>query len=274
MGKEIKSEYCSAAFFLDKERPVIVWTAPSAVSEAMVLALMDAMIVQSEEHGSDIDRENLVVSAPDERFADTDWLGKIVVAPTSGGDAFVAVVAQSDIEISGDMADLILSQLKTIYRLRMDASTDSLTELRNRRHLDIAFREHIETARRYKHPLAIAILDIDNFKVFNDERGHAFGDRLLCEVAQLLQKVMRDADLPVRYGGDEFVIVMPMTDHGGATVAIERLLTATADCVFCDDGDGGVRISISAGIAVAGDDGWETDELLLRADMRMLDAKQ
>ncbi len=273
MGKESKSEYCSAAFFFEGESPVVVWTASAPASEVMLQRLLEALIAKYEEHGSNIDRDALTISALDKRVMATDWSGEIFVAPASDGDALVAVANRDEIEISKDMADILLFQLKTIYKLRTLASTDKLTGLRNRRHLDFALREHIETARRYKQTLAVAILDIDDFKDVNDERGHAFGDRLLCELARLLEKHMRDADLPVRYGGDEFVLVMPMTDRDGATVAIKRLLDAVAGFVFCDDGDGGVRISVSAGIAITGDDGWEANDLLLRADMRLLDAK-
>ena len=101
--------------------------------------------------------------------------------------------------------------------------TDPLTGLGNRRALDSILTTQFALLRRYGTLFSLAIVDIDHFKDLNDEQGHLYGDEMLRNLTALATDLLRDVDIPTRYGGDEFVVVMPQTDLTGAAVLAERL---------------------------------------------------
>ena len=103
-----------------------------------------------------------------------------------------------------------------------DSRTDALTGLCNRRGLDRALAVQLAVMSRYGPPCSLVLLDIDRFKNVNDELGHLHGDQALCEVAKLLKEEARETDVLARYGGDEFVIVMPQSALDGALVMAKR----------------------------------------------------
>ncbi len=106
------------------------------------------------------------------------------------------------------------------------ALLDPLTCLYNRRYLLLRFPEEMNRVKRSGDPLSIAMLDIDHFKEFNDLQGHLEGDRVLKKMSMLFSEVMRRGDFAIRFGGDEFIVVLPMTDRLGVVDVIERLRTA------------------------------------------------
>ena len=103
------------------------------------------------------------------------------------------------------------------------ADTDALTGLLNRFGFSGAFSRELERARRYTQPLSVVMIDLDHFKRVNDEHGHAAGDQVLTSVARLLEAQVRQSDLVVRWGGEEFVVVAPMTRLEGAARLAEKL---------------------------------------------------
>jgi diguanylate cyclase (GGDEF)-like protein len=122
---------------------------------------------------------------------------------------------------------LILARLRstTEYWATL-ARTDPLTGVMNRRAFIETGTLELARAERYQRSLSLAFLDIDDFKGVNDEGGHAYGDRLLVEVAQTLKHNLRAFDLVARYGGDEFVVLLPETDEQGAVLVLEKLASA------------------------------------------------
>jgi diguanylate cyclase (GGDEF)-like protein len=104
--------------------------------------------------------------------------------------------------------------------------TDPLTKLGNRRRLYLLIETLVPSSLRRKDPFSIVLLDIDNFKLFNDEFGHSAGDELLVEVSDLLKDCSRDQDLVVRYGGEEFLLVLPSTTLEAAQILVERIRRA------------------------------------------------
>lgn len=110
-----------------------------------------------------------------------------------------------------------------MHRLRRVASTDELTGLWNRRFLLDSLRLSHSFAVRQQLPLSIVMLDVDHFKAFNDDFGHAAGDEALRDVAALIQSCARDHDVAARYGGEEFVILLPGAGRRGAAAMAERL---------------------------------------------------
>lgn len=121
---------------------------------------------------------------------------------------------------------LLATRRRLIVRLQnaeRRAHTDALTGVYNRRFMDDALKREIERAKRNGSNWCIMLADVDNFKDFNTKFGHVVGDRILVEVAILLQKNFRAADLIIRYGGDEFLVIMPDTNLAQGAVAIDRL---------------------------------------------------
>ncbi len=98
-----------------------------------------------------------------------------------------------------------------------------MTNVKNRRALDDTIQTQFALMARYETPFSLVIFDIDHFKRINDEQGHLHGDRMLQDLARLLDEYVRETDIVTRYGGDEFVVVMPQTDHKGACILSERL---------------------------------------------------
>lgn len=132
------------------------------------------------------------------------------------------------------------------------ALTDSLTGLGNRRRLDMVLSVEIARARRQGSPLALAMLDIDYFKRFNDRYGHPAGDDCLCRVGQVIaQTVRRPADLAVRYGGEEFTILLPDTDAAAAGRIIQSVLDAIRELDIEHRDHPGGRVTASAGLMVS-----------------------
>ena len=152
------------------------------------------------------------------------------------------------------------------------SGTDDLTNLPNRRAFTEAAAAELVRARRSGRPLAVALVDIDDFKEVNDTFGHSTGDRVLHGVADLLREHFREIDLPSRLGGDEFAVLLPETDLAGAREAAERFVTALADAKSGDGRVGPQAITASAGVAAAAD--LEIEVLLEAADRALYRAKK
>jgi diguanylate cyclase (GGDEF)-like protein len=110
-----------------------------------------------------------------------------------------------------------------LQRAERRAHTDALTGVYNRRFMQDAIDREIELVKRNGNSLCLMLADVDDFKTFNTRYGHLAGDRILMEVAMLLRKNFRAADLIIRYGGDEFLVIMPDTNLDQGTIAIDRL---------------------------------------------------
>jgi len=157
-------------------------------------------------------------------------------------------------------------------RFEQAALFDGLTGIHNRRWFDDTLTRVVRRAAYDRTTLSVALLDIDHFKRFNDDYGHAAGDRVLQTVAKTLSTDLRPTDLVARFGGEEFVVILPGTDHVGACVALNRLREAVARTTV-DCGETLPQVTISVGIATATPDE-EPSQLVARADAAMYRAKQ
>ncbi len=156
------------------------------------------------------------------------------------------------------------------------AVTDGLTGLFNRRYMQSALVDERRRAQRYGHPLSVVMLDVDGFKGYNDTYGHVQGDVLLKQMAAILQGSVRDVDVVGRYGGEEFIIVMPETPSREAYQTAERLRLAVARTVFpgfAHDLELAVYKTISLGVATFPDDTDDTHALVNLADGALYRAK-
>ncbi|MCX5864516.1 MAG: diguanylate cyclase [Deltaproteobacteria bacterium] len=150
---------------------------------------------------------------------------------------------------------------------------DELTRLFNKRYFNTHLQLEVERANRHGHPLSLLLLDIDNFKHHNDTYGHADGDRVLARLGQVIAESLRTNDVPCRYGGEEFTIILPVTSGEQATVVAERIRARFAGEIFQPTPQETVRKTISIGVTqyLAGESG---QSLLERADQNMYEAKQ
>src|SRR5947208_11062991 len=154
------------------------------------------------------------------------------------------------------------------------AITDALTGLYNRRYMESHIGTLVEQAAARGKPLTVLVLDIDYFKSINDTHGHDAGDDVLREFAIRIRKSIRGIDLACRYGGEEFVVVMPETDMAVATVVAERLRRRIASEPFpIQQGARAIDVTISIGLAALGRDD-NAARVLKRADQALYRAKR
>jgi two-component system cell cycle response regulator len=153
------------------------------------------------------------------------------------------------------------------------AVTDGLTGLHNRRYLDAHTKILFDRAAARNRPMSIMMTDIDRFKVINDTYGHGCGDHVLREFARRLRRNLRGIDLACRYGGEEFVIVMPDTDARVASLVAERVRGAIANAPFdCGDTDR-LQVTVSVGVATTHEADRSVEDLVKRADVALYEAK-
>ena len=146
-------------------------------------------------------------------------------------------------------AALVVSALRAaLDRERALSRTDPLTGLGNRRAFEERAELEIQRAARFHRPLTLAFLDVDDFKAINDRLGHAAGDRVLALLATALRSHLRSVDLVSRFGGDEFVALLPETDVAAATAVVDKLLKRSRD----DLAEKGIAVGISAGVVTFG----------------------
>jgi len=191
--------------------------------------------------------------APHARLLLGATLLSIVAAAFDGRDVLgLGFGVSIDFALSGPalfvlMSCFLAAMAGRLARLRLAASTDPLTGLANRTVLFDRLGLEIARARRHVHPVALAILDLDAFKEFNDRHGHVTGDRLLVAAGRALTDSIRDTDLAARFGGDEFVLLLPEADAEQAVTCIERVRMGIARARIA-----GVEeaATVSAGVAV------------------------
>jgi diguanylate cyclase (GGDEF)-like protein len=214
------------------------------------------------------------------------WQGSIVGLPLKIGPRVVGVmtVAHSQagafeeadlraIRLLGDQAAIAIENARLHKLVAHQARTDALTNLPNRRALDERLEEEILRASRYQHSFSVLMVDLNNFKLVNDTYGHPTGDEVLKKIALCLRQSVREIDFVSRYGGDEFVILLPETNLDTASQLAQRLTQAISECPL-DLPDGApFEISLGCGLAVFPVDGIHPSELLLAADQALYRSK-
>lgn len=175
------------------------------------------------------------------------------------------------------ISDLYQRELRELTEALRDASLkDPLTGLGNRRYLMDRLKEESARARRTQLPLCIAILDIDHFKRINDEHGHDIGDRALCSLAGVFGDTLRDYDIVGRWGGEEFLILLPDTTLDGGLGIAERIRARIAELRIEDarqPGSDPITLTASIGLSVFCEDE-PLSATVARADNALLSAKR
>ena len=213
---------------------------------------------------------------------------EVVVNSLYYGDIIFGYAVFEMDEPDQKMLDMITSQISTALQgtkvvndlqhmeaeLRRQANTDPLTGINNRRMLYTLGESAFELARRHNLPLSAAMIDVDNFKRVNDEFGHAVGDQLLISLCEYVKNKIRATDIFSRYGGEEFVIILPETSLEGALFFVERLRKSIEDHPF---GIGGLSIGLTISIGLATlvhNQDQSIENLIDKADQALYQAKQ
>lgn len=177
------------------------------------------------------------------------------------------------VESVGEQLAMAMANLRLRETLRVQSLRDPLTGLYNRRYLEENLARELQRCERKGLPLSVLMLDVDHFKRFNDQHGHAAGDAILAHVGRVLREHTRGEDIACRYGGEEFTIVLPETDVATALVRAEALRVAVGSGTIMHLGKTLGPITISVGAATAPDDGGTAQVLLEVADAALYRAK-
>lgn len=187
------------------------------------------------------------------------------------------VLSEAQLHACEAMASLAatgLDKVRLVEQLRDAADMDMITGVHNHRYLQERLRQEVARSARSHSPLAVLMMDLDKFKPINDGHGHADGDRVLHDIGATIKGALRDADIVARYGGDEFVVLMPDTSVEQAEHVARRVLSGILKrCHQLSDGSQ-VSVGVSAGLAVYPADGRTSAELLQAADAAMYGAKR
>jgi two-component system, cell cycle response regulator len=192
---------------------------------------------------------------------------------------FTADLASDFLAHLGLVSAICIENAVNRARLVRSGLTDFLTGLHNRRYLHARLREELARAQRAKQPVACLMLDVDHFKRINDQYGHLAGDAVLREVAQRIDTEMRMSDTGVRFGGDEFAIVLPQGGVGDGERLAARVLEAVRSQPVSIGGHAQEPVTVSIGVAAAAPDQGTrdfkvvADRLIAEADAALYRAK-
>jgi diguanylate cyclase (GGDEF)-like protein len=192
--------------------------------------------------------------------------------PRTAVDLRVALVSYF-VEVSRKLRNPKVIELKLFEETQASAYRDELTGLDNYRSFCEHLAREIRRATRSGEPLSLVMIDIDDFKPFNDRHGHQAGNRALATLATLLRGALRRVDVPARYGGEEFALILPATTKTQAQQVAERARVRIEKHRMATGPEGPVALTVSMGIATFPADAEETDELVRRADSALYFAK-
>ena len=215
-----------------------------------------------------------------------EGLRSYVLLPLSSRGQAIGVLALGSTE-SGAFDDVSLARLQPLadavalafenvrlfQKTRQLSISDEITPLHNFRYFHQALDRELKLVNRYGSTLSLVFVDLDRFKPINDQYGHLRGSRTLREVGFLIRAAVRETDIPARYGGDEFVVILPQTDGESASILAEKLRTLIEEHTFLQEEGINARLGVSLGVATYPEEA-DTKEALIRlADSRMYEDK-
>ena len=180
---------------------------------------------------------------------------------------------ESLLKSSAEQLSLALANLRLKEKLKQQSIRDPLTHLFNRRYLEESFERELARCKRRNLPLSLLMIDLDHFKKFNDTHGHPGGDALLSDFGRLLRSLCRREDIPCRYGGEEFVMLLPECDIDCAKTRAITINQATAELQVKHQNLDLARVTASIGVATFPDHGLDINELIKAADAALYRAK-
>ncbi len=177
------------------------------------------------------------------------------------------------VETIAQQTSVAIDNAKLFEKTQEMAITDSLTGLYNRRYFYLILDNEIERAKRYRSPLSLIMMDIDHFKLVNDKFGHLAGDEVLQSVSEISKKILRQIDNMFRFGGEEFMIILPETIQEEAMNVAERIRSAIAETAIKTK-KGDVKLTVSIGVSEYGENHPAPNEFIESVDRTMYDAKK
>lgn len=177
-----------------------------------------------------------------------------------------------DIELLSTLAGQVAITINNanLYNL---AITDGLTQCYIKRYFDQVLHDELQRAKRYGRPLSVIMIDIDDFKLFNDRYGHQQGDMILATTANLFRQTIRETDTPCRYGGEEFMVLLPEADAAQTAVMAERIRKIVEESVYPGLRGELLKVTVSLGIAAFPAHADHAEELIKKADEALYQAK-
>lgn len=286
LGAEISSIY-----IVDNERWVLRYAAsqgrpqdyfvPEIPIDATILgtAYRDGSVVEVDasaipgSSGWTTDPDDLSSQAAVPLRSGASVLGVLVIGSATTRE--FTTVELDRLQVIGNQSSLALQNALLHEELERLSVTDRLTELYNHGYLQQRLDEEVGRAERFKHVLSLVMIDIDDFKSFNDTYGHPRGDRVLRSVSETITGALREIDFAARYGGEEFVVVLPETDLDGAQAVAERIRAGIESLSFAGSDDGPpVTKTVSIGVAAYPLHAMSGASLIVSADQAMYAAKR
>jgi diguanylate cyclase (GGDEF)-like protein/prepilin-type processing-associated H-X9-DG protein len=216
-----------------------------------------------------------------------DWNGAIIGLPLKYGSKVLGVMNMSwptprkfdpeelhAMELLADQAAIAVENARLHSIVQNEALTDPLTGLPNRRAFDLRLADEVRRSARYGHAFAVLMLDLDRFKRINDLYGHPAGDVALQEIGRFLRSMVRDTDFVARYGGDEFVFILPETKVGDEDLIVQKLCDAAKTFVLTLPSAKVDDLSYSIGAASFPTDATTPTDLVLKADQKLYAKKK
>ena len=180
---------------------------------------------------------------------------------------------ESLLKSSAEQLSLALANLRLKEKMKQQTIRDPLTHLFNRRYLEESFERELARCKRKNLPLSLLMIDLDHFKKFNDTHGHPGGDALLSDFGRLLRSLCRREDIPCRYGGEEFVMLLPECDIDCAKIRAIAINQATSELQVKHQDLDHARVTASIGVATFPEHGLDINELIKAADAALYRAK-
>ena len=222
----------------------------------------------------------------DDRFLQsvTSNVSNIICLPLVVNDECIGVLnitnkynnekfTEEDIELLSTLAGQVAITINNanLYNL---AITDGLTHCYIKRYFDQVLLDELARAKRYRRPLSLIMIDVDDFKSFNDQHGHQQGDMILAATAGLLRQSIRESDVPCRYGGEEFVVLLPESDASNTAITAERIRKRVEEYAFTSLRGERLHVTVSLGIASYPAHATFAEDVLKRADEALYKAKE
>lgn len=199
-------------------------------------------------------------------------IGVLALGSTQGSAFDEGTLAR--LQPLADAVAVAFENVRLFQKTRELSITDEVTPLHNFRHFQQALDRELKLVNRYGSTLSLIFVDLDRFKPINDQYGHLRGSRTLREVGFLIRAAVRETDIPARYGGDEFVVVLPQTDGDSARVLAEKLRRLIEGHTFLQEEGINARLGVSLGVATYPEEASTKEALIRLADQRMYEDKE
>ncbi len=174
------------------------------------------------------------------------------------------------LSVIGEFTGIAVEKAFLYRKVRELAVVDSLTGINNRQYFNEMFQQETERIKRYDQTICILLMDVDGLKNINDTFGHLAGDRVLCAIADIIKSSVRESDVVARFGGDEFVVLMPFADESNGAILAERI-QKSIEQLNKKPLISGLKLGLSIGIHATGPE--NVEDLLLKADQKLYQDK-